>query len=211
MTAPQPNIGKLMDPRGVSRSPFDRASGHGSLVARLLLVFVVLLAGLGIASNIGGYVTKPLPVRWVDIPVFPNTPLVQALTRHGSVAENVNYDIILATPEFFESVGRSDEILYTGAYFSVVFVLVEYHYHDGLHTTFSSTMTIDGTRYSRPIPMQLSDDGHNRVTALQFPELPSSMLNEPHTFSIPLPPNAQGEQIILEWVTPLTLPAATNP
>jgi len=178
------------------------------MAIRILLIVVLLIAGLGIATNIGSTSTASDEIIWVDIPAFPNSPLVTSLTRSGIATKGVNYDIILATPEFFNAVNRPDDIILTSAYFAVVFLLVEYHYHDGLHMTYSGTLTVDGSRYSRPVPLPLSDDGHNRITALMFPDLSSSMLDEVHTFEIPLPPDEAGNHQVLTWETPILLPAA---
>ena len=187
---------------------FTRPGTSNEMTIRILLIVALLIAGLGIATNIGSSSTASDEIIWVDIPAFPNSPLVTSLMRSGTATEGVNYDIVLATPEFFEAVNRSDDIIRTSAYFSVVFLLVEYHYHDGLHMTYSGTLTVDGSRYSRPVPLPLSDDGHNRITALMFPDLSSSMLNEVHTFEIPLPPDETGNHQVLTWETPIVLPAA---
>lgn len=203
-------VHKVEGKQATERARPIRSAATDHLIIRLVLVLGLLAVGLGIATDIGTYSSGALPIRWVEIPVFPNTPAVTALTRHGTVSEGLNYDVTLATPEFFESVHRADDIIATGAYLSVVFVLVEYHYHDGLHNTFTTTLVTDGGRYSRPIPLQLSDDGHNRLTALSFPDLPLSMLNEPHIFEMPLPADADGNQQVLVWETPLELPKTTS-
>lgn len=183
-----------------ARSTFSR------LTIRLLLVTALLAVGLGAAgeASSGG----ELPVIYLDIPPFPQTPVVTALTQRGSSVPGVNYDLTLAPPAFFAAINRPDEALIAGAYRQVVFVLVEYHYHDGLHTTFTTNLVLDGMRYSRPVPIALSDDGHNRVTALQFPDMPVSMLEEPHTWQLSLPPDERGNQQVLTWETPVLLPAS---
>lgn len=176
-----------------------------STTIRFGIMVVLLLIGMGAAgkaSSSGG----ELPIIYLDIPPFPQTPIVTTLTQRGSAGPGVNYDISLAPPEFFAAVHRNDEATITGAYRQVVFVLVEYHYHDGLHQTFTTDLLVDGMRFSRPVPIALSDDGHNRVTALQFPDMPAYMLNESHTWAIPLPPDAEGNREVLVWETPIQLP-----
>jgi hypothetical protein len=173
---------------------------------RMLVIAALLFVGLGAAgkASSGG----PLPIIYLDIPPFPQTPVVVALTQRGSSVPGVDYDLTLAPPAFFEEINRPHDALVAGAYRQVVFVLVEYHYHDGLHNTFTTNLVLDGMRYSRPVPVALSDDGHNRVTALQFPDMPIYMLDEPHTWQLSLPPDEKGNYTVLTWETPLQLPVS---
>lgn len=180
--------------------------------ARLLVVLALLAGGLGLAAAGGSAAPGGADdVFLVEIPAFAMTPYLESLKRRGYGGDDVAYDVFIAPPEFFEATHRADEIMASGAWMNVVFVLVEYHYHDGKHQTFTTDVLIDGFRYSRPSAnTQLSDDGHNRITALPFPDLPVSMLDEPHTFEMILPAKLDGTHEVLVWETPLEPPPAST-
>lgn len=146
-------------------------------------------------------------------PMPDATPLASGLVRDtlmqsSYTAEGIAFDLLLAPPVFFESIHRPDEATLVGADTFVVFLLAEHHYHeDSVHNGHFSLMPIlqlDKTdiHVARKTVL-MSDDGHHRVTALVFEELPVAMTAESHTWEMLLPPDANGQRAILTWITPI--------
>ncbi len=131
-----------------------------------------------------------------------------ALLQSSYTDEGIAFDLLLSPPIFFESVKRPDQGLAVGADKYVVFLLAEHHYHEdsshGQHFGLMPILKVDGSDIHVALKtIEISNDGHHRTTALVFEELPVSMLDEPHTWEMILPQDANGERAILIWTTPI--------
>lgn len=194
------------------------------------LVIVGMLALSALTTSQAVIPAKSAPVV-IDVasleasaPDAPGTPMpaatplangvvLEALMQSSYSAEGIAFDLLLAPPVFYESIRRPDQAVKVGADVFVVFLIAEHHYHEDTshsgHFALMPILKLDGRSiHVASETIEISNDGHHRTTALVFPELPVSLVDEVHTWEMILPPDANGQRAVLTWYTPIEFPEA---
>jgi cytochrome c-type biogenesis protein len=133
--------------------------------------------------------------------------LTATLTRSGPASGGVQAEVVLATPAFFKLTNRSAESATLGADQAIVFVANESVHYGALSKQFSPVLRVDGNRLYVPSEVRvLTDAVHHRTSVVVFGDLPSQILDEPHSLALLLPQDGEAPRTALEWQTPIDYP-----
>ena len=140
--------------QGVPQAPRMRMIGPSGSLSKWAIAIVLLVFGAVIAAGWLAFSKTQGPEALATVSEARKVQiadLTTSLTRSGYLADGVEAELILTTPDFFRLTGRSSDAAKLGADASLVFIANENVHFGALEPRFSPMLRVNGSAMHVPV------------------------------------------------------------